>query len=125
MNQETKNEQTPATAARTARATPACDVWEAADGVHVVAEMPGVDPATVEVLVESDVLSIRGRAELPRPSARAEEKSATLTVEYRRAFQLTETADADSIEAACKDGLVRVLVPRKKPAQRKVAVSVG
>jgi HSP20 family protein len=108
---------------RAARATPVCDVWESQDVVHVLAEMPGVDPQSVEVTVEGDVLSIQGRADLPRASARAQGQSATFAVEYRRAFQLTDTADADAIEASCSNGLVRVLVPRKKPAQRRISVS--
>lgn len=106
------------------RATPACDVWEAEDGVHVLAEMPGVDPASVEVTVERDVLTLRGRAELPRPSARAQGLPPTVATRYARAFHLSETADTDSIQASCKEGLVRVLVPRKKPVQRKIAVAV-
>lgn len=129
MNCETKNgcdvESANAGTAKVARATPACDVWQAEDGVHVLAEMPGADPKLVEVTVEGDVLSIVGRAELPRPSARVQGLPATITVEYRRSFQLTDTADANAIEASCKDGLVRVRVPRKQPTQRKIAVSVG
>ncbi|MBL8862093.1 MAG: Hsp20/alpha crystallin family protein [Planctomycetes bacterium] len=107
------------------RVTPACDVWETKDGVHVVAEMPGVEAGAVEVTVERDLLSIRGRAELPRPSARAQGLTATVPVEYLRQFQLADTADADAIQASAKDGLVRVLVPRKVPAQRRIPVAVG
>jgi HSP20 family protein len=125
MNCETKNGCEADTATNVARATPACDVWQAEDGVHVLAEMPGADPKSVEVTVAGDVLSIRGLAELPRPSGRAEGRPATIAVEYRRSFQLTDTADANAIEASCKDGLVRVRVPRKQPVQRKIAVSVG
>ncbi len=124
MNGETKNGREVETE-NVARATPACDVWQAQDGVHVLAEMPGADPKSVEVTVEGDVLSIRGRAELPRPSARVQGKPTTITVEYHRSFQLTDTADANAIEASCKNGLVSVRVPRKQPMQRKIAVSVG
>lgn len=122
MNSENKNG---GAEAQFVRAIPVCDVWEAEDGVHVLAEMPGVDPASVEVTVERDVLTIRGQAELPRPSAAVQGLSPTIPTRYARAFQLAETADADSIQAACKDGLVRVLVPRRKPAQRRIAVVAG
>jgi HSP20 family molecular chaperone IbpA len=115
----------PAEDRRVARATPVCDVWEADEVVHVLAEMPGVAPGAVEITVEGDVLTIQGRAELPRTGARAADGAASLPVEYRRSFQLTETADADAIEASCQHGLVRVRVPRKKPAQRRIAVSAG
>lgn len=116
MNTETKT-------GRAVRVAPACDVWEAQDGVHVVAEMPGVDATRVEVTVERDVLTIRGQAELPRPSARAQDLPATVATEYVRAFQLADTADAEAIVATSKDGLVHVLVPVKKPAQRRIPVT--
>ncbi len=125
MNCETKNGCEANATAHMQRATPACDVWQADDGVHVIAEMPGADPKSVEVTVEGDVLSLVGRAELPRPAARQDGGTTSVTVEYRRTFQLTDTADADAIEASCKDGLLRVRVPRKQPMQRKIAVSVG
>lgn len=134
MNCETKNgsevgaatvETANVETAKIARATPACDVWQAEDGVHVLAEMPGADPKSVEVTVEGDVLSIVGRADLPRPSAKVQGLPATIAVEYRRSFQLTETADTDAIQASCKHGLLSVHVPRKQPTQRKIAVSVG
>jgi HSP20 family molecular chaperone IbpA len=110
---------------RACRTTPACDVWETKDGVHVVAEMPGVRAESVEVTVERDVLSIVGRAELPRPSAAAQGEAETVAVEYARQFQLAEAADADGIQASAQDGLVRVLVPRKAPARRRIQVAAG
>jgi len=126
MNCTTKNDCAPTTNGTTSesgirRTMPACDVWEAADGVHIVAEMPGVEPSAVEVTLERNVLSLRGKAERQRAS----ETTPAVTIEYVRKFQLTDTVDADAIQASSKDGLVRVLVPKKQPTQRKIAVSVG
>lgn len=125
MNSETKNGCATVAERAVAKATPACDVWEGEDGVHVLAEMPGVDPSSVEITVERDVLSIRGKAGLPRASSGAEGEPATIATEYARAFHLTDTADTGAIQASCKDGLVRLLVPRKQPTQRKIVVSTG
>ncbi|MCY2959627.1 MAG: Hsp20/alpha crystallin family protein [Planctomycetota bacterium] len=125
MNCEMKNGCATVAEPTVAKATPACDVWEGEDGVHVVAEMPGVDAAAVEITIERDVLSIRGKACLPRASSRAEGEMDAVATGYVRAFHLTDTADAGAIQASCKDGLVRLLVPRKQPAQRKIAVSTG
>lgn len=125
MNFETKNGCATVAEQAVAKATPACDVWEGEDGVHVLAEMPGVDPAAVEITIERDVLSIRGKAGLPRASSPVDGEPDAVATEYVRAFHLTDTADAGAIQASCKDGLVHVLVPRKQPAQRKIAVSAG
>jgi HSP20 family protein len=108
-----------------ARQTPLCDVWEARDGVHVVADMPGVEPQSVEVTVERGLLAIRGKAELTRPSSSAQGAPRTHAVQYERGFQLGDTADPDEIQATCKDGVVRVLIPRREPKQRKIAVNAG
>jgi len=127
MNCDTQNDCGPAaeraTETDTKSTTPYCDVWEAEDGVHVVAEMPGVDPGSVEITVERDVLSIRGKAELPRAAARVEGRPATVAIAYLRSFQLSDTADSEAIQASCKDGLVRLLVPRKQPSRRRIPVS--
>jgi HSP20 family molecular chaperone IbpA len=56
---------------------------------------------------------------------RAGEAPEVVTLEYARAFQLTDLADADRVQASAKDGLVKVLVPRKVPAQRRIALAAG
>ena len=35
------------------------DVWQADDGYHVALDMPGVDPGSVEITTERNVLTIR------------------------------------------------------------------
>ncbi len=126
MNCTTKNTGTPTTDSTVAepaisRAIPACDVWEAGDGVHIVAEMPGVEPGAIEVTIERDVLTLRGKAaRLP-----ASVSSPAQMVEYVRKFQLSDAVEADATRASCKNGLVSVLVPKKHPTQRKIAVSAG
>jgi HSP20 family protein len=108
-----------------ARITPRCDIWEAQDGVHVVAEMPGVDPQSIEITLERDVLTISGRAEMARPAGRRLLYAEFEPGEFRRSFQLSSSADAEGIQANCKNGLLTVLVPRKKPASRKIAVATA
>jgi len=126
MNCTTNNTGAPTTDSAVAepalaRAIPACDVWEAGDGVHIVAEMPGVEPGAVEVTIERDVLTLRGKA----ARFRATVASPAQMVEYVRRFRLSDTVEADATRASCKNGLVSVLVPKKQPTQRKIAVSAG
>lgn len=49
---------------------PPVDLYEAADGFWLVVAMPGVDPASVDVLVEQNVLVVRAYRPLP-PAAHA------------------------------------------------------
>ena len=127
MNQP-KTETTPFGVEATrplARVTPRCDIWESTDGVRVTAEMPGVDPQSIEITLERDVLTISGRAELERPAGRKLLYAEFEPGEYRRSFQLSNLADAEGIQATCKNGLLTVLVPKKKPATRKIAVATA
>jgi HSP20 family molecular chaperone IbpA len=105
------------------RVSPRCDIWEAKDGVHVVAEMPGVEPGSIDVTLERDVLTVSGRAPLAAPAGRRRLFAEFEGCEYRRSFELTGSADPDGIRASFQGGVLTVLVPRKKPAQRRITVA--
>jgi HSP20 family protein len=125
-NMEVRKEQEGVESTRPLRrVAPRCDIWEGQDGVHVVAEMPGVDAASIEVTLERDVLTVAGRAPLPARAGLRQLYAEFEGCEYRRSFQLSGTADAEAIQASFKDGLLDVLVPRRKPAQRKIAVATA
>ncbi len=107
------------------RYTPRCDIWESADGIRVVAEMPGVDGKSVEVTLERDVLTISGNAPLAGPANHQAVYAEFEGGEYRRSFQVSSSANAEGIQAKYKNGLLEVLVPKRKPAQRRIEVATA
>lgn len=104
---------------------PAVDILEAPDQVVVLAEMPGVGPAQVEVTMENRVLTLRGTP------AESQDQEGMLRREfgarlYERSFTVGDEIDAEAIQAVIRDGLLRVTLPKKpEHAPRRITVSAG
>lgn len=105
---------------------PAVDIYETDQEVTVIAEMPGVTARGIEVTLEDDVLTIKGRKEAEEhPNARVllqEYESGN----YQRRFTVSETIDQDKIRASLNNGLLKVVLPKTEPAKpRKIEVQIA
>jgi HSP20 family protein len=103
---------------------PAVDIKEETNRFLITADLPGVDPKDIEITMENGVLTIKGE----RTSEATEEKDGYKRVErvsgtfYRR-FSLPDSADADSIEATGKDGVLTITLPKHEKVQpRRIEV---
>ena len=105
---------------------PAVDIHEEQERYVISADVPGVDPASIDVSMENGVLTISGE----RRSERSEERAGgARRVErvygnfYRR-FALPDTADAEHVEARSVNGVLEVVIPKKAQVQPK-KIKVG
>ena len=105
--------------------TPRTQVHDGEDSVVLVADMPGVDDQSVEVTLEDDVLTIVGRTQDAAPAGYKRIYAEFEQGDYRRSFVLSDRADAAGIQASVTNGVLRVEVPKVKPAQRRIPVSGG
>lgn len=103
---------------------PLVDIKEEADKFLIKADIPGVKPEAIEVTMENGALTIRGE----RDEEKREKKDGYHRVErshgsfYRR-FAMPDTADAEHIKAASKDGVLEIEIPKRAIAQaRKIDV---
>ncbi|MGH7145870.1 MAG: Hsp20/alpha crystallin family protein [Planctomycetota bacterium] len=98
---------------------PRADIFETPQAVLVVADMPGVEADAVEVLLEKDQLTIRGRAawEAPPEYKLAYEEFAL--GDYERTFRISDAIDRDRISASMVNGVLRLTLPKAAPAQAK------
>jgi HSP20 family protein len=105
--------------------TPAVDVRETKDAWVFELELPGVDPAAVDVTADQKVLRIRGEKTSLRPEG---EEQRWLSVErvtgsFERSFRLPSAVREDAIEARYQHGLLTVTVPKAEvPQARKISV---
>ncbi|RZA30982.1 MAG: Hsp20/alpha crystallin family protein [Lysobacteraceae bacterium] len=93
---------------------PRVDVREEAERFVILADLPGLDPAEIEISMDKGVLSIKGR----REAVAVEEGSRYSRVErlhgdFNRSFALPEGADADGIVATGQNGVLEISIPRK------------
>jgi len=111
----------------TAEWAPAVDIKEEADKFVIHADIPGVKPEEIDISMEDGVLTIKGE----KKSESKTEKEGYKRVErtygsfYRR-FSLPDTANADAISAASKNGVLEVIIPKREAVQpKKISVKVA
>ena len=116
-------EQLFGTAARPARMP--MDAWREGDTFVAEFDLPGIDPDSVEIDIERNVLSVRA----DRPAR--EGVNELIAAErprgvFRRQIILGDNLDAERVQANYVDGVLRITLPvaeRAKP--RKIAVTRG
>ena len=101
-------------------AYPKVNVYEYDDKVGVVAEIPGLDKADLQIDVEDGVLTIAGDIhglfdDQGAKVIRRELKHSS----FKRQFELGELLDGESIKASFKDGLLSIEIPKMEPAKPK------
>lgn len=109
-----------------ARASVPLDVYRKGDKFVVRVDLPGIDPASLDLTIERNVLSIKAeRSWTPADGDEvlvAERPQGTFT---RRLF-LSEGLNADKISAAYEHGVLTVTVPVAETAKsRKIEVGLG
>jgi HSP20 family molecular chaperone IbpA len=105
------------TAERAARTVaPRVDIFEIEKAYVLLADMPGVPPAGLDVEAERDTLIIRGRVERPNTPPDYQEFE---LANYQRVFKLTEDLDTENITATLRDGVLRVEIPKSRLTQPK------
>ena len=110
--------------------SPALDVVERHDAYLIAVEVPGVDPASIDVSFEQNVLTVRGS----KPMGFELAKNAELRVysaervvgNFERSVRLPEFVDGENIAAEFVHGVLFLTIPKMKAAQpRKIAVKAG
>ena len=102
------------------------DVWQAEDGYHVALDLPGVDPGSVEITTERNMLMIRAerRAEYGQGSnvLLAERPQGRFT----RQLQVGDGLDTGKVSATYNDGVLLLTIPLSEQAQpRRIEVQHG
>lgn len=99
------------------------DAWRQGDEFVVEFDLPGVDPRSIDLDVERNVLTVRAeRAELS-------ENAETVAAErprgmFSRQLFLGDTLDVDQVAASYTDGVLRLTIPVAERARpRKIEVT--
>lgn len=106
---------------------PPMNVWNAAEGLVVDAELPGVDPHDVEVSVMGDELTLHGKVNPGEPAKgetylRRERPSG----EFTRTLKLPFRAETGAVKAVYKNGVLRLTVPRSEQEKpMKIAIQAA
>jgi HSP20 family protein len=106
---------------------PPLNVSEDADNIFVRAELPGVSPNEIDIMVEGNTLTLRGERKLPEAekevSYHRRERDAG---RFSRSLTLPTRIEADKVEASFKNGVLTIRLPKAAEARPKqIAVKVA
>ncbi len=106
---------------------PRVDVYNEADIVRVVAELPGMQKDAIALSYAEGILTMSGSKPLPQ---HAEDVSVLRSErsfgDFKREIELPKDVDVSSISAGMTDGLLTITL-RKKPApeQHEIKIDIG
>lgn len=98
---------------------PVVDIYETNDAIILMAEMPGVDEKSIDVTLDNDVLTIRGKAISAVPEGYELVYSEYEMGDFERSFSINESIDADKIDAQYTNGVLTIRLPKTEPAKAK------
>ncbi|MBU2468677.1 MAG: Hsp20/alpha crystallin family protein [Proteobacteria bacterium] len=94
---------------------PAVDIVETAEAVIIVAELAGVSRQDLKIIVDGQVVRLYGRREPSLMVAGARYHRMEIeTGEFVRSFRVTVPIAADRVEASLSDGLLRIVLPKRR-----------
>lgn len=99
---------------------PALDIYEDKDHWYVEAEVPGLRKDDVKIEIEGDMLTISGERKIEEEKkGRTFYRTERRWGAFHRRLALPESVRADQAQAAFKDGVLTVTLPKKEEAKRK------
>jgi HSP20 family protein len=105
---------------------PPVDVYENESRITLLADLPGVAHDRLGVRVDGETLVIEASASTAQPESMQLIYGEAQYPSYRRQFTLSRELDTSRIEAALKDGVLQLQIPRREEAKpRRIEVRVG
>ncbi|MDE2155664.1 MAG: Hsp20/alpha crystallin family protein [Xanthomonadaceae bacterium] len=106
---------------------PRVDIRDEEKRFVILADIPGVDPAQIEVSMDKGILTIKGERDV---GSSAENGKFTRTERARgafhRRFALPDSADAEGISANGRHGVLEIVIPKKALATaRRITIDTG
>jgi HSP20 family protein len=94
---------------------PPTEVYETATALEIVAELAGMDREQIEVLIEGDVISIRGVRPDPAVCEHRTYHEARIAYGHFEAdFHVPFPIDSESAKAQYENGFLRISIPKEQ-----------
>ena len=105
---------------------PNVDISEDADSLVLYADLPGAGEEDVCVTLENDVLTIEAKVVPEKHDAHRLSYTEYGIGDYFRSFIINEPIDPEKIEAKMKNGVLRIVLPKKEEAKpRQIKIQAG
>jgi len=102
---------------------PKADIYETDHEIIVLADIPGANEKKVDITLEKNILSISATIEPVRTNGYELTYAEYEEGDFQRSFRLSDEIDRDRIEAAVRDGVLQLRLPKAQgAAARKITV---
>ena len=99
---------------------PAVDIFETEGEIVVKAELPGMERKDIALHLEKNVLTLKGERRFAKETK--DENYHRIERSYggfSRSFSIPATVDEEKIRADYKDGVLKIVLPKKEQAKPK------
>ena len=93
------------------------NVWETNNGYQIALLVPGVDPDSVEISALGNTITVAGKLEVSQPEGARVVWQEFGPAEFRRQIGLPMEIDSEKIEAAYRNGILLLTVPKAEHAK--------
>jgi len=109
-------QETDSSSVVTSQWVPRVDIKEEANRFVIFADLPGVDPSTIEIDMDKGVLSIKGERKTDAAEGERWSRNERAHGVFYRRFALPDSANPDGIEASGKHGVLEISIPKRPEA---------
>jgi HSP20 family protein len=103
---------------------PAINIGASPEQVDVYVFAAGMDPGTIDILLQQNLLSVSGERNADLPEGVQPFRQERFSGGFRRVITLPEDVDADKVSATYRDGVLHISVRRREKVQpRRIEVS--
>ena len=103
---------------------PPVDIYETDNALAVIVDLPGVHKDGVDIRVDQDILTIKGKIRYQPPKNQIRGEFGLM--DFFRQFQLSDEVDQGKITADSKNGVLTITLPKAEKAKpRQVKIKVG
>ena len=95
-----------------ARGFPAVNIWQGADSTAVTAELPGVEPADIDIQVKEDLLTIAGERKVPGEDGQTWHRRERGYGRFSRVIRLPYRVDPSKVDARFESGVLQIELHR-------------
>lgn len=99
--------------------TPALDLYQTSDDVVALVEVPGMRNEDIEVSLQDGILTISGERKSETLQGEKNGRSERFVGKFRRSVSLPTRVDGNEVNAAYKDGILTVTLPKAEEVKPK------
>ncbi|GAA2537142.1 MULTISPECIES: Hsp20/alpha crystallin family protein [Streptomyces] len=102
------------------------DAWRDDQALYLQFDLPGVDPADIDLTVERGTLTLTAERPSPIPAGAAPVLTERPTGRFTRRLALSDALDSSTVDARYDNGVLTLRIPLADHAKpRKIAITGG